>query len=583
MGYLENEFNKRFKDQELPNDQFDADGLWDDIATDLDDAVPPSGPIFFSPKNLGFLFLFALSITALVYFYNQSNPQNNLDSISTNNSNTTTIDDNQTTSNSLSDLSVNDKNSAAHISDTSLSANGNNSTETNSHTSLSADHDISRSMILDSSLSANDKEVKGKTKGSQENAGVTQNSLPKEKFNNNAKPNIPSNAKSNSQNITQTKENKEIDVTSNPSGYASANKVTNDKSKNSYTKNAYDNNTQKNTTATISNEVNESPNMYSNTKMNNTNSESSEEVIEVQKSLSEAKGNTLAESNVKIKLPFLEVLQGTNILLERKEYQKPIFDSSSLSMPHALRTERIKSNYLYISAMTGINAIDYNFKSASNAEIADLKNQAENLYSGSSYGIHVGAQGRKYGIKTGVEYHQLWSEFNYESTNEIPMQLDSVILKEWRDANSGELINAIYGDTIINVTETRTVRHYNNVQRFSIPLQAGIQKKKGKISYGLDLGPVFNFTTGQSGRALALDEIGEIVDFDGTDLPSPFKSFDVSLMVSPSLALSISDDWQIVLNPQWRWSQTKNFADSDFKIGTNQLNFNVGLKYKLSR
>ncbi len=39
MEHLEQEFNKRFKDQELSQDGFDANGLWDDISDDLDQNV----------------------------------------------------------------------------------------------------------------------------------------------------------------------------------------------------------------------------------------------------------------------------------------------------------------------------------------------------------------------------------------------------------------------------------------------------------------------------------------------------------------------------------------------------------------
>ena len=42
MSKLENEFYKRFNNQKLSGDDFDADGLWDDISNDLS-SIPSAG------------------------------------------------------------------------------------------------------------------------------------------------------------------------------------------------------------------------------------------------------------------------------------------------------------------------------------------------------------------------------------------------------------------------------------------------------------------------------------------------------------------------------------------------------------
>ncbi len=62
MSYLENEFNKRFGNQKLSDDDFDEDGLWDDISEDLDnDPVSGSTGSLFGRK------WFSILATLLVF------------------------------------------------------------------------------------------------------------------------------------------------------------------------------------------------------------------------------------------------------------------------------------------------------------------------------------------------------------------------------------------------------------------------------------------------------------------------------------------------------------------------------------
>jgi len=41
MAHIDNEFNKRFRNQQLPNDDFDTEGLWDAISEDMDSGQAP--------------------------------------------------------------------------------------------------------------------------------------------------------------------------------------------------------------------------------------------------------------------------------------------------------------------------------------------------------------------------------------------------------------------------------------------------------------------------------------------------------------------------------------------------------------
>lgn len=536
MGFLENELNKRFKNQELSNDQFETEDLWNDIAIDLDKDKKPTAK-FLNTKRLSFLFLFAIGISSLLFFYNQSN---NLESISGQQINQT---DNKNDQNRNSNLETSIDKSSISNNSTSLSANENSDDKIANGSSLSANEIELINNTND--LQLNDRSTR-KASNSKKDANIKTSLAENTQLQNKsrmANPEFGNTSKTRS----QTKQ-----VQNNRNNFSSATKAdqNNDKSDIPVITNRFENN-------------------------NSPKPSSKNELLDKSKPLAKTsqsqEGNSMRE-----KLPFLESLSNSTKLLALKDYQKPVLKSELFSNP---KTEKIESKTYFISAMTGVNILDYHFSSISNGDLAELKNHAEKLFTGSSYGLYAGKKFRNYNLSTGIEYHQLWSKFDFKSVKLDSIVLDSVLLKEWRDAETGELINAIYGDATNNVTETRTVRHYNNIQRFSVPLQFGFHKQKGKINYALDLGPVFNFTIAQSGRTINSTE--QIVDFDGTAFPSPFKSFDISVMISPSLGIDISESWQLMLNPQWRWSQSKNFTNSDFKIGKNQFNFNVGLKYNL--
>jgi len=71
---MENEYNKRFKNKEMSNDDFDVEGLWDDIAEELDE-TDPIAPNFPWSKLGGSLFLLlTLAVIGFIGFDFSSNP-----------------------------------------------------------------------------------------------------------------------------------------------------------------------------------------------------------------------------------------------------------------------------------------------------------------------------------------------------------------------------------------------------------------------------------------------------------------------------------------------------------------------------
>ncbi|MFT5263416.1 MAG: hypothetical protein ACI8YQ_002159, partial [Polaribacter sp.] len=67
MNDLENLYNKRFQDKELPNDDFDVDGLWDGVEADLDAGDSENGGYSRNYWPFGILLLLLVGIGT--YFY----------------------------------------------------------------------------------------------------------------------------------------------------------------------------------------------------------------------------------------------------------------------------------------------------------------------------------------------------------------------------------------------------------------------------------------------------------------------------------------------------------------------------------
>ncbi len=81
MSHIEDEYQKRFENQQLPSDGFDVDGLWDDISDNLDEVpqVPPKG---FNGMLHQYLLLFLFVVGGLGILYLTLGKKNTVQPIS---------------------------------------------------------------------------------------------------------------------------------------------------------------------------------------------------------------------------------------------------------------------------------------------------------------------------------------------------------------------------------------------------------------------------------------------------------------------------------------------------------------------
>ena len=257
----------------------------------------------------------------------------------------------------------------------------------------------------------------------------------------------------------------------------------------------------------------------------------------------------------------------------------PDLPAFEISEYKALRNKNSKSITWDLSLLVGINKAHFKYQSALDTIVA-LKQSAEKGEWGINYGAHVGLRWKKHWLlNTGLEYHQLWSKFDYENKKNIQVLKENQLLKVWLDEASGDTLDTRYGDTLVNAVATQNILHYNQYRHFSIPLEIGIRKELGKLIYGLKAGAIFSFTTAQSGRAF--DKGANIVSFGKDDSNATFKAFHIGLRVSPTIGYQIDENWNIFLQPQWTYKRHAGFDETDIKIGIYQFNMNIGLGYSL--
>jgi len=156
-----------------------------------------------------------------------------------------------------------------------------------------------------------------------------------------------------------------------------------------------------------------------------------------------------------------------------------------------------------MEATAGANKLRGSYTKPTNlAGIGTASNESGSY--GSSYGLKVGVLWKKHWIlKTGFEYHQLWSQFNYDESTTVMVPKDSILSQVIFDPLADSTVNRIYElNTSINATATRKVVHHNKYKLYSIPIAFGWQNTKERLLYGVSAGASLNFVRGQEGRRL---------------------------------------------------------------------------------
>lgn len=480
MAHIDNEFNKRFSNQQLLDDGFDAEGLWNAISEDLDSEQTAPNPSFLTKKRmLGLLLLLLIGgLSGVIYFEsdNTAITQNTANNI-----------DNTQQNDALVSPSNSKKNTPLDIQTNTESANKINT--------ISQKNELKKSAHSNNNIHLNPFSTPNNTQKitSSEHTSFTKNT---------------STQTTNSTNKTDTQSTPSSPITNSSN------------------------------TTLIDNVITEN---------------SAKPLIE----------NSIADSSTPIdnSVEFsLFALPSIIALVESKSSSELMLPTSSvLKLPEneGFKTQKSQTLQWNVGLSGGINTLRFQHQSGDYSDLVDLKNSSAKQDFGTSYGLHAGLQFKdRWSLHSGIEYHQIWSKFDYEKVEQIQVLKEDQLLRIWIDASTGDTLNMLYGDTLINTTSTRTVLHHNEFQRISIPLEIGVQESRGKFTYGITAGTVFSFTNKQSGRTL--DASSEIVNFNENDITAPYKPFDIGLRISPLVGYQLSENMSLTLRPQWTWNQNTN-------------------------
>ncbi len=534
MKHIENELKKRFSNQELANDNFDTDGLWDSISNELDTIPPPSNGFSGFQKWIagsGFLLLLVV-LLGFVYF-----KSNNYIIIKKTDSRYKAILQNQQNETTTALLNADE-----NITDyTEKNTDTTGTIKTTAQQNYIKKHQAVKTANTPSTSSAN-------PHSHQKNKVVKHQYL---KENTKAQP-------ANSLTELNTFNKEPISLTDLTTEAVST--LTDESGS---TSTALKNHSGTSATS-IPNNSNTPANKILDTaataEILNKNTKVSKQVTLV---------DNTGKTSVALLQPKISLLKPFNqSILSTASYIKIIED----------KTNENPSIRLNIGFIGGINMLYRKHKANIFSQLANLKNATTKLDAGGSFGIQTTIVfNNRWLLKSGIEYHQLWSTLDYSEMKPIQILKKNELVKIAVDAETGNVINRFYKDTLVNATSTRTVLHHNKFEQISVPFEVGVQQNRNLLNYSITVGTVFNFIKNQTGKTIDAD--GEIIVFSKNDDEALFKPFSVGLRISPLLGYQFSENLSLTLLPKWTWSRQPNWDVTDIKTNVHQLNFNVGLKY----
>lgn len=436
---MENEYNKRFKNKEMSNNDFDVDGLWDNIAEELDTPVGKA-PIALW-KKYGGAFLLLILLAGLGYMFSDLGNANNIGQ-----NTQTTLEQNQKlekrkiTDNGDSTSKLNEKNKT----EIKATTNKNETTPSDKKDAVS--------------------ERENSTKGIDNNSN---------KKNNQTSSTASANPKSDSKNSINKSSLKSQSKNQPTSFFAEETTRT------------------ENTTKTEI--VSSTPNVPSNPKLTvqNTNKNSSTPIFTIQ----EEKQKDTSQIFAHLKSDFKDLMKDTPSIEDSLLY-------TGIREVKKRKEADKKAKFLFEGGIYGgVNITNFKFKSTGDDSLATQKNLSESSILGQTYGLNAGILYKGFRLNTGVEYQNIWTKFAQQSqTNTTIFQPQALILV--RIDTTGNTLSREMRDTVTNTLTTRNIKHYNRYQLWSIPLEVGIYRARKKWSYGVSAGTSFNFLLNQSGKTL---------------------------------------------------------------------------------
>lgn len=550
MKNLENEYNKRFKNQKMDLSDFDVDGLWDSISEELDQTTPPKSPNKNYWNLLGVttlliaiafgIYQFRLSdttITANIPKTQHTKKLSEKPAQSTKNTEKQPITQiiakpNQLSDNSTQEL-IKPTNSSAQSQKTTTSLTKKNLTAAlmehqESPSSMEPIQTKRTSTVSESKTIATntplskDRQLSQKQTNQQDGQGVkalttTHSASETTLRNNNDSENTLES------NITNMPSSKDNPIAQNSSIQQEGQDIKDAAITNNFTEVKHLQNNDSNKTL-------EKPNSKTpeNAQLDN------EETASIANKLEDSSAPEIAK------------------------------DSASLasSIPK-IDLPKIKKIHWETSAFAGINKTKWSFQPSQVEGLSSIKNNSIHGSWGNSFGADITLIWKnKWTASSGISYQNLWSKLDYTKQTIQNKIRDSILTTVFIN-QQGEIISTVY-DTIeiSDTTNVRTVWN-NHFQTIRIPLEIGFQKNIKHWRLGAKLGASFNFNIAQSGKTFG-DDLN-VLTYNSKNQEVPLHSFHIGFKATPYIGYHLKRSF-VTISPTWNWYRGQSALVQDFGI-----------------
>lgn len=244
------------------------------------------------------------------------------------------------------------------------------------------------------------------------------------------------------------------------------------------------------------------------------------------------------------------------VAYEKQAIQVPLADVQQQNKT-STKTRKRTSLPLSVGLSYGTNIWMDFFEN--NTNLSQLYKDGYSPILGSKVGLDV--QWRfndQWHAESGLAYLVAKSKFDYQEVTNTTMHRDN--------DPTQELINAI---------ATRTVRHYNKLKFFSLPVLLAYTASADKIEWGLAAGVGLNFIGDQTGKSVDSNEL--IQAYASSDDALPYSKFFVSYQLKPFVNYQLNEQLKLQFKPDVTY---QTFKQSDFfgiKHSAISMGLNVGL------
>ncbi|MFK7935994.1 MAG: hypothetical protein AB8G22_20945 [Saprospiraceae bacterium] len=200
---------------------------------------------------------------------------------------------------------------------------------------------------------------------------------------------------------------------------------------------------------------------------------------------------------------------------------------SALNLSVAPRKKAVEQRFA-IALSSGTN---FWFANRGADSVSIERNEFETTQLGNNVGLELDYYlNNNWSLRSGLQIQNLNSRFDFTEVTTFQRLKENVVLGIQVSTFSQDSLE-IRGDTLINVQAERSVRHYNQFKKWSVPIVLNYAVRRGKLEYQIGLGTLLTLQSTTSGRTIA-NQI--IVDYNA-DEPIYRSGLEIALQAAVSM------------------------------------------------